>query len=64
MVFDVLAETQHFNGYVLLLEEDHYVSPDFVVTTRQLARLKQEYVLTREGGREEEICIHWTLLCP
>ena len=40
-VFDHLRVTAHFNGYVFFLEEDHYVSPDFVVVAKQLIALKE-----------------------
>ena len=41
MVFDNLRATANFNGYVLFLEEDHYVAPDFVVMANQLIELKK-----------------------
>ena len=40
-VFDWLHATRDFNGYVFFLEEDHYVSPDFVQVTKKLIILKQ-----------------------
>lgn len=42
MVFDHLRETRNFSGYTLFLEEDHYVSPDFVVMAKKLQKLKEE----------------------
>ena len=42
VVFDQLRETKNFTGYVLFLEEDHYVSPDFITTANKLAALKKE----------------------
>lgn len=47
MVFDNLRETRHFNGSVLFLEEDHYVSPDFVVVAKKLEALREEYVCSK-----------------
>lgn len=42
MVFDNLRVTRGYNGYMLFLEEDHYVAPDFIQVARQLIRLKEE----------------------
>ena len=42
MVFDRVREARNFSGYVLFLEEDHYVSPDFVVMAKKLQELKQK----------------------
>lgn len=42
MVFDHLKETRNFTGYTLFLEEDHYLSPDFVVMAKKLRKLKEE----------------------
>ena len=42
MVFDNLLVTRDYNGYVLFLEEDHYVAPDFIQVAHQLIRLKEE----------------------
>ena len=42
VVFDQLRETKNFTGYVLFLEEDHYVSPDFITIASKLAALKEE----------------------
>ncbi len=41
-VFDHLHVTSNFNGYVFFLEEDHYVSPDFVHVAKKLIALKRE----------------------
>lgn len=41
-VFDHLRVTGGFNGYLFFLEEDHYVSPDFVHVAKQLIALKRE----------------------
>jgi len=40
MVFDGLALTKNFTGYVFFLEEDHYVAPDFIHVARQMIQLK------------------------
>ena len=40
-VFDKLYETKNYTGYVVFLEEDHFVAPDFLVVARQLIELKQ-----------------------
>ena len=40
-VFDHLQVTSQFNGYVFFLEEDHYVSPDFVHVAKKLITLKE-----------------------
>lgn len=40
-VFDHLHATKDFSGYVFFLEEDHYVSPDFVKVTKKLIDLKE-----------------------
>ena len=42
MVFDGMRATKDFNGYVVLLEEDHYLSPDFLYMTEKLIALKEE----------------------
>lgn len=42
MVFDGMKETRNFGGYVLFLEEDHYLSPDFIHVAKQLIKLKEE----------------------
>lgn len=41
-VFDGVARLRHFNGWVLLLEEDHYVSPDFLHVFQQIIDKKKE----------------------
>ncbi|XP_064382797.1 alpha-1,6-mannosyl-glycoprotein 2-beta-N-acetylglucosaminyltransferase-like [Halichondria panicea] len=41
-VFDHLRVTTDFNGYVFFLEEDHYLSPDFVHVAKRLVALKRE----------------------
>ena len=40
-VFDKLRETEKYTGYVLFLEEDHYVAPDFLEVARQLIELRR-----------------------
>ena len=35
-VFDRLHETQNYTGYVVFLEEDHFVAPDFLEVAKQL----------------------------
>ena len=40
-MFDHLQVTSHFNGFVFFLEEDHYVSPDFVDVAKKLITLKK-----------------------
>lgn len=42
MVFDGLRVTQNYTGYVVFLEEDHYVSPDFIEVAHQLMKMKKE----------------------
>lgn len=42
MVFDGLRVTQNYNGYVVFLEEDHYISPDFIEVAHQLIKMKKE----------------------
>jgi hypothetical protein len=42
MVFDGMRATKDFNGYVMFLEEDHYLSPDFLYMTEKLIALKEE----------------------
>lgn len=42
MVFDNLRVTQSYGGYVLFLEEDHYVAPDFVQVAAQLIGMKKD----------------------
>ena len=42
MVFDGMQETENFTGYVMFLEEDHYLSPDFLYMTEKLISLKKE----------------------
>ena len=42
VVFDRIRETKNFNGTVLFLEEDHFVTPDFIVMTRKLEKLRDE----------------------
>ena len=44
MVFDGMRATKDFNGYVVFLEEDHYLSPDFLYMTEKLIALKEEWV--------------------
>ncbi len=41
-VFDNLRVTTNFNGYVFFLEEDHYLSPDFIHVAKRLVALKRE----------------------
>ena len=41
MVFDNLRVMRDYEGYVVFLEEDHYVAPDFIQVTHQLVSLKQ-----------------------
>lgn len=40
-VFDRLQETQNYTGYVIFLEEDHYVAPDFLEVAKQLIEMRQ-----------------------
>ena len=42
VVFDRLLETRNFDGYVVFLEEDHFVSPDFIVMAKKLGKLMDE----------------------
>ena len=42
MVFDGMKATSDFSGYVVFLEEDHYLSPDFLYVTEKLIALKEE----------------------
>ena len=39
MVFDHLTTTSKYSGYVIFLEEDHFLSPDFVDVTKKLISL-------------------------
>ena len=39
-VFDRLLETQNYTGYVIFLEEDHYVAPDFLEVAKQLIGMR------------------------
>lgn len=41
-MFDKLLATRNYNGYVFFLEEDHYVSPDFLEVAKQLIELKKD----------------------
>ena len=41
-MFDGLNATRGFDGFVLFLEEDHYVSKDFIHTTKKLIELKRQ----------------------
>ena len=41
-VFDRLEVTRPFNGPVLLLEEDHYVTEDFIYVLLKMYRMKQK----------------------
>ena len=40
-MFDKLRETKNYTGYVIFLEEDHFVAPDFLEVARQLIQLKR-----------------------
>ena len=40
-MFDRLRETANYSGYVLFLEEDHFVAPDFIEVAKQLTELKE-----------------------
>ena len=40
MVFEHLTTTKAFSGHVIFLEEDHFLSPDFVEVTKKLVQLK------------------------
>ena len=40
MVFDGMNATRNFSGYVIFLEEDHYLSPDFLYMTEKLIEMK------------------------
>ena len=42
MVFDGMEATRDFAGYVVFLEEDHYLSPDFLHVTEKLIAMKEE----------------------
>jgi alpha-1,6-mannosyl-glycoprotein beta-1,2-N-acetylglucosaminyltransferase len=42
MVFDGMQATRDFTGYVVFLEEDHYLSPDFLYMTERLIAMKEE----------------------
>lgn len=39
-VFDRLYETQNYSGYVIFLEEDHIVAPDFIEVAKQLIGMR------------------------
>lgn len=43
-VWDGLAVLSHFNGYVLLLEEDHFVSPDALYVLDMMISNRNAYV--------------------
>lgn len=43
-VFDGLNITRDYNGPVVFLEEDHYVSPDFYHVLGQMYDIKKTYV--------------------
>ena len=45
MVFDGMQATRNFSGYVLFLEEDHYLSPDFLFMTEKLIEMKDRSVV-------------------
>ncbi len=45
MAFDHLRVTQNYTGYVIFLEEDHYVAPDFLAVAKQLIQMKSEKCL-------------------
>ena len=40
-VFDRLHETHNYTGYVIFLEEDHFVAPDFLEVAKQLIGMRQ-----------------------
>ena len=40
-VFDRLRETQNYTGYVIFLEEDHFVAPDFLEVAKQLIGMRK-----------------------
>ena len=42
-MFDGLRETANYSGYVLFLEEDHFVAPDFIEVARQLIELRKTH---------------------
>lgn len=44
MVFDGMQETANFSGYVIFLEEDHYLSPDFLYMADKLREMKERSV--------------------
>eukprot|EP00118_Oscarella_pearsei_P016110 m.151087 g.151087 ORF g.151087 m.151087 type:complete len:492 (+) comp38568_c0_seq2:50-1525(+) len=39
-IFDGMKLTRNFNGYVLFLEEDHFLSPDLLYTLNKIASVK------------------------
>lgn len=40
-VFEGIAQLRNYNGFVLLLEEDHFVSPDFLHVFNYIVRNKE-----------------------
>lgn len=48
-VWDGLQQLRRFNGYVLLLEEDHFVSPDALYILKMLIDNKERYEVNSES---------------
>ncbi len=43
LVFDGLPVLKNYSGWMLLLEEDHYVSPDFFVVMKEMVNEKEAF---------------------
>ncbi len=44
-LFDGIPQLANYSGYTLLLEEDHYVSPDFLHALKFIIQEKYLYAL-------------------
>ena len=41
-IFDRLSVTRNFTGFIILVEEDHFFSPDALVVAQHLSRFKDK----------------------
>jgi alpha-1,6-mannosyl-glycoprotein beta-1,2-N-acetylglucosaminyltransferase len=47
-VWEGIVPMRTFNGYVILLEEDHFVSPDFLYILEMLITNKERYKIIKQ----------------
>jgi alpha-1,6-mannosyl-glycoprotein beta-1,2-N-acetylglucosaminyltransferase len=58
-IFDHMRLTHNFQGYVVFLEEDHYLAPDFVYMVNKMAESKPKYSKTSHSLGSMKQCLIW-----